>query len=324
MKKVGIIGGSGYTGGELIRLIIDHPLIELDFVYSTRKSDTLITDTHLDLLGRTNLFFTNKINKNVDVLFLCIGHGKSKVFLEKNKFSDSTYIIDLSNDFRLDKENSFNNLNFVYGLPEVHRDKILKTKYIANPGCFATVIQLSLLPLANNSLIKNQIHINATTGSTGAGASLSDTKHFSWRNNNLSWYKPFSHQHLEEIDQTLNSLCKNKMKLIFLPYRGNFTRGIFSTTYLNYEGTLESANELYNDYYKNAPFTHISKNEISLKNVINSNNCFIHLHKHDNILLITSVIDNLIKGASGQAIQNLNIMMGWDETSGLKLKSNIY
>ncbi|MBU79606.1 MAG: N-acetyl-gamma-glutamyl-phosphate reductase [Flavobacteriales bacterium] len=324
MKKVGIIGGSGYTGGELIRLIIDHPLIELDFVYSTRKSDTLITDTHLDLLGRTNLFFTNKINKNVDVLFLCIGHGKSKVFLEKNKFSDSTYIIDLSNDFRLDKENSFNNLNFVYGLPEVHRDKILKTKYVANPGCFATVIQLSLLPLANNSLIKNQIHINATTGSTGAGASLSDTKHFSWRNNNLSWYKPFSHQHLEEIDQTLNSLCKNKMKLIFLPYRGNFTRGIFSTTYLNYEGTLESANELYNDYYKNAPFTHISKNEISLKNVINSNNCFIHLHKHDNILLITSVIDNLIKGASGQAIQNLNIMMGWDETSGLKLKSNIY
>ena len=324
MKKVGVIGGSGYTGGELIRLIIDHPLIELDFVYSTRKSDTLITDTHLDLLGRTNLFFTNKINKNVDVLFLCIGHGKSKVFLEKNKFSDSTYIIDLSNDFRLDKENSFNNLNFVYGLPEVHRDKILKTKYVANPGCFATVIQLSLLPLANNSLIKNQIHINATTGSTGAGASLSDTKHFSWRNNNLSWYKPFSHQHLEEIDQTLNSLCKNKMKLIFLPYRGNFTRGIFSTTYLNYEGTLESANELYNDYYKNAPFTHISKNEISLKNVINSNNCFIHLHKHDNILLITSVIDNLIKGASGQAIQNLNIMMGWDETSGLKLKSNIY
>ena len=324
MKKVGIIGGSGYTGGELIRLIIDHPLIELDFVYSTRKSDTLITDTHLDLLGRTNLFFTNKINKNVDVLFLCIGHGKSKVFLEKNKFSDSTYIIDLSNDFRLDKENSFNNLNFVYGLPEVHRDKILKTKYVANPGCFATAIQLSLLPLANNSLIKNQIHINATTGSTGAGASLSDTKHFSWRNNNLSWYKPFSHQHLEEIDQTLNSLCKNKMKLIFLPYRGNFTRGIFSTTYLNYEGTLESANELYNHYYKNAPFTHISKNEISLKNVINSNNCFIHLHKHDNILLITSVIDNLIKGASGQAIQNLNIMMGWDETSGLKLKSNIY
>ena len=324
MKKVGIIGGSGYTGGELIRLIIDHPLIELDFVYSTRKSDTLITDTHLDLLGRTNLFFTNKINKNVDVLFLCLGHGKSKVFLEKNKFSDSTYIIDLSNDFRLDKENSFNNLNFVYGLPEVHRDKILKTKYVANPGCFATAIQLSLLPLANNSLIKNQIHINATTGSTGAGASLSDTKHFSWRNNNLSWYKPFSHQHLEEIDQTLNSLCKNKMKLIFLPYRGNFTRGIFSTTYLNYEGTLESANELYNDYYKNAPFTHISKNEISLKNVINSNNCFIHLHKHDNILLITSVIDNLIKGASGQAIQNLNIMMGWDETSGLKLKSNIY
>ena len=324
MKKVGIIGGSGYTGGELIRLIIDHPLIELDFVYSTTNSDTLITDTHIDLLGRTNLFFTNKINKNVDVLFLCIGHGKSKVFLEKNKFSDSTYIIDLSNDFRLDKENSFNNLNFVYGLPEVHKDKILRTKYVANPGCFATVIQLSLLPLANNSLIKNQIHINATTGSTGAGASLSDTKHFSWRNNNLSWYKPFNHQHLDEIDQTLNSLCKNKMKLIFLPYRGNFTRGIFSTTYLNYEGSLESANELYNDYYKTAPFTHISKNEISLKNVINSNNCFIHLHKHDNILLITSVIDNLIKGASGQAIQNLNIMMGWDETSGLKLKSNIY
>ena len=227
-------------------------------------------------------------------------------------------------DFRLDKESSFNNLNFVYGLPEVHKDKILKAKYIANPGCFATVIQLSLLPLANNSLIKNQIHVTATTGSTGAGSSLSDTKHFSWRNNNLSWYKPFNHQHVDEINQTLNNLCKNKMKLIFLPYRGNFTRGIFSTTYLNYEGSLESANELYNDYYKTAPFTHISKKEISLKNVINSNNCFIHLYKHDNILLITSVIDNLIKGASGQAIQNLNIMMDWDETSGLKLKSNIY
>ncbi len=324
MKKVGIIGGSGYTGGELIRLIIDHPKIELNFVYSTTKQGNLITDTHLDLLGRTNLLFTNKINTNVDILFLCLGHGKSKVFLESIKFSDSTHIIDLSNDFRLNKENLKSKLNFIYGLPEFQKDKISKAKYIANPGCFATAIQLSLLPLAKNNLIKNHIHTSATTGSTGAGASLSDTKHFSWRNNNLSWYKPFVHQHLREIKQTLSSLIKNKFEIIFLPHRGNFTRGIFSTSYLNYQGSLESANELYDDYYKNDPFTHISKNEISLKNVVNSNNCFIHLHKHNNILLITSVIDNLIKGASGQAIQNLNIMMGWNETLGLKLKSNIY
>ena len=324
MKKIGIIGGSGYTGGELIRLIIDHPEIELDFVYSSTKQNKLITDTHLDLLGRTNLSFTNKINSSVDILFLCLGHGKSKAFLDRHKFSDSTCIIDLSNDFRLNNENSFDNLNFVYGLPEFQKDKISKAKYIANPGCFATVIQLSLLPLAKNNLIERPIHTSATTGSTGAGAGLSDTKHFSWRNNNLSWYKPFIHQHLEEINQTLRSLIKNKLEIIFLPFRGNFTRGIFSTSYTYYKGSLETAVELYKDYYKNDPFTHISKKEISLKNVVNSNNCFIHLHKHDNILLITSAIDNLIKGAAGQAIQNLNIMMNWSEALGLRLKSNIY
>ena len=316
MKTVGIIGGSGYTGGELLRLVINHPKLILDFIYSTTRPGTLISETHQDLLGQLELKFTDQVNTEVDILFLCLGHGNSSIFLENYTFSDTTYIIDLSNDFRLRKDAKFNGREFIYGLPEINRNVIKKAKSIANPGCFATAIQLALLPLAKENKLNSTIHINATTGSTGAGASLSDTKHFSWRNNNLSWYKPFNHQHVDEINQTLNNLCKNKMKLIFLPYRGNFTRGIFSTTYLNYEGSLESANELYNDYYKTAPFTHISKKEISLKNIINSNNCFIHLYKHDNILLITSVIDNLIKGGAGQAIQNLNTKFNFPMKAG--------
>ena len=324
MKTAGIIGGSGYTGGELIRLIINHPRIDLDFVYSTTRQNTLLSDTHPDLLGNTNLCFTNKINEQVEIVFLCLGHGKSLKFLEKNIFSDSTIIIDLSNDFRLNKNNTFNGREFIYGLPEYKKENIKSANAIANPGCFATVIQLSLLPLAKNRLLNSKVHINATTGSTGAGSQLSSTKHFSWRSNNLSWYKPFTHQHLGEITETLSSLQYNETNLIFIPNRGNFTRGIFSTSYLEYKGTVKEAKKLYNDFYLDAPFTHISENEIDLKNVVNSNNCFIHLYKHENLLLITSVIDNLIKGASGQAIQNLNLMMGWNENLGLKLKSSIY
>lgn len=324
MKTVGIIGGSGYTGGELLRLVLQHPNLVLDFVYSTTRPNTPLSDTHQDLLGSTNLNFTDQINFNVDVVFLCLGHGNSSRFLKENEFSQHTIIIDLSNDFRLIADQNFGERTFVYGLPELQKSKIKNSKSIANPGCFATAIQLAFLPLAASKKIKDTLHINATTGSTGAGVGLSATSHFSWRNNNLSWYKPFTHQHLGEIHETLNATQGGKSEVIFLPQRGDFTRGIFATTYTSFDGSLEDAYELYTSYFKEHPFTHISTQEIALKQVINSNNCFIHLHLHKGILLITSIIDNLIKGASGQAIQNLNLIMGWEERLGLELKSNIY
>ena len=324
MKSVGIIGGSGYTGGELIRLVVHHPALTLDFVYSTTRPDTPIYDTHQDLLGTTKLDFTDKVNENVDILFLCLGHGNSSSFLEQYRFSDSTIIIDLSNDFRLQADAEFQGHSFVYGLPEFQREKIEKAKAIANPGCFATAIQLALLPLAEKKQLQSVVHVNAITGSTGAGVGLSPTSHFSWRNNNISWYKPFTHQHLGEIGETLHKLNDNNPEILFLPQRGDFTRGIFATAYTPYSGSLEDAKALYRDFYKDDPFTHVSEKEIALKLVLNTNNCFLHLHKHKEQLLITSVIDNLIKGASGQAIQNLNLMMGWEETLGLTLKPNIF
>ena len=324
MKTAGIIGGSGYTGGELLRLVLQHPNLVLDFVYSTTRPNTPLSDTHQDLLGTTTLNFTDQINFDVDVVFLCLGHGNSSRFLKENEFSQQTIIIDLSNDFRLNADQNFGERTFVYGLPELQKNKIKNSKSIANPGCFATAIQLAHLPLAESKKIKDTLHINATTGSTGAGVGLSTTSHFSWRNNNLSWYKPFTHQHLGEIRETLNATQGGDPKLIFLPQRGDFTRGIFSTTYTSFDGSIEEAYELYTNYYKEHPFTHISTQEIALKQVINSNNCFIHLHLHEGILLITSIIDNLIKGASGQAIQNLNLIMGWEERLGLELKSNIF
>ena len=226
MKTVGIVGGSGYTGGELIRLIINHPKLKIRFVYSTQFSGDYLFKIHRDLLGLTTLKFTNIPEKEIDVLFLCAGHGNSLKFLKKNKFLKTTKIIDLSNDFRIRKNNELNNLKFVYGLPELNKEKIKKANAIANPGCFATAIQLSLIPMAKHNLIKDTIHVNATTGSTGAGMKNSDTTHFSWRNNNISWYKAFNHQHLLEINQTLNGL-NQKSKLIFIPQRGNFTRGIY-------------------------------------------------------------------------------------------------
>lgn len=323
MKKVGIIGGSGYTGGELIRLVLAHPELDLDFVYSSTKSDIPLTNIHQDLLGNTNLKFTKIVNLNVDILYLCLGHGNSISFLKENSFSENTLIVDLGNDFRLKNDENFNSRKFVYGLPELQRESIEKSNSIANPGCFATAIQLALLPLAENNKLISDIHVNATTGSTGAGVGLASTSHFSWRNNNLSWYKPFNHQHLEEINQTLDSLgCISKIH--FLPQRGNFTRGIFATAYTKFNGSLKSAKDLYVDYYQKHPFTHVSDENLSLKSVINSNNCFLHLHKHDNLLLITSILDNLIKGASGQAIQNTNIIMGWEEKLGLKLKASTF
>tara|TARA_B100001287_G_scaffold62459_2_gene50535 strand:- start:872 stop:1843 length:972 start_codon:yes stop_codon:yes gene_type:complete len=323
MKKVGIIGGSGYTGGELIRLVLAHPELDLDFVYSSTKSDIPLTNIHQDLLGNTNLKFTKIVNLNVDILYLCLGHGNSISFLKENSFSENTLIVDLGNDFRLKNDENFNSRKFVYGLPELQRESIEKSNSIANPGCFATAIQLALLPLAENNKLISDIHVNATTGSTGAGVGLASTSHFSWRNNNLSWYKPFNHQHLEEINQTLDSLgCTSKIH--FLPQRGNFTRGIFATAYTKFNGSLKSVKDLYVDYYQKHPFTHVSDENLSLKSVINSNNCFLHLHKHDNLLLITSILDNLIKGASGQAIQNTNIIMGWEEKLGLELKASTF
>ena len=323
MKNVGIIGGSGYTGGELIRLVLQHPALKLSFVYSTTRSGKSLNSVHQDLLGTVSLDFTDSIESDIDILYLCLGHGNSKTFLKEHSFSDKTIIIDLGNDFRLEADQAFEGRNFVYGLPELQKEKIENSKSIANPGCFATAIQLALLPLANQNLINGPVHINATTGSTGAGVGLNATNHFSWRNNNLSWYKPFTHQHLGEIHQSLEQL-DSPSELYLIPQRGDFTRGIFTTLYTSFEGSLEEAKKYYHTFYAFHPFTQISDQEVSLKSVINTNYCFIHLHKYQNKLLITSVIDNLVKGASGQAIQNTNLIMGWEENLGLNLKASIF
>ncbi len=324
MIKAGIIGGSGYTGGELIRLLLNHGEVEIDFVYSTTKAGQKITTAHQDLLGQTNLEFSGAINAAVDVVFLCLGHGNSSMFLKQNSFSENTLVIDLSNDFRLRKDASFKGEAFVYGLPEINKKKIQSSSLIANPGCFATAIQLALLPLAKEGLLGNEIHVNAVTGSTGAGIKPSDTTHFSWRNNNASWYKPFTHQHLGEIHESLNAHGNPIGQLNFLPHRGNFARGILATAYTKFEGTLEDAKTVYGAYYQTALFTHLAEEPIHLKQVVNTNNCHIHLHKHENILLITSAIDNLLKGASGQAVQNMNLMLGLEEDLGLRLKASAF
>ena len=324
MKTAGIIGGSGYTGGELLRLVLNHPGLTLDFVYSTTRPGFPLSETHPDLLGSTSINFTDQVNLEVSVVFLCLGHGNSSKFLKQNKFSEQTLIIDLSNDFRLSAESEFMGRTFVYGLPERNKEAIEQATAIANPGCFATAIQLALLPLATAKKLTNSIHVNAITGSTGAGVGLSATAHFSWRNNNMSWYKPFTHQHLGEIGESINELQGSATTMHFLPQRGDFTRGIFATAYTAFDGSIEEAVALYSDYYANDPFTHVSKQEIALKQVINSNNCFLHLHLHEGTLLITSVIDNLIKGASGQAIQNMNLIYGWEEGLGLNLKASTF
>lgn len=325
MIKVGIVGGAGYTAGELIRLVINHSKIELDFVYSTSNAGNYIYNVHQDLLGSLDLKFTDTINKNVDVLFLCLGHGNSKKFLVEHQFSSTTKIIDLSNDFRLKNDAIFEKKEFVYGLPELHKDSIKKASNIANPGCFATAIQLALLPLVKHNLIKSSVHINATTGATGAGVSLSETTHFSWRDNNFSVYKAFTHQHLGEIHESLSALQNGfSNELFFIPNRGNFSRGILASVYLDFDKSIDEAFQLFEDFYKDAPFTHISKIPVHLKQVINTNNCFIHLEKYNNKLLITSVVDNLLKGASGQAIQNMNLLFGFSEAEGLQLKATSF
>lgn len=327
MKKleVGIIGGAGYTAGELIRLLLQHPETNINFVYSTSNAGNKLYKVHQDLIGSTEISFTSDINTDVAVLFLCLGHGNSTAFLEKNSFSEHTKIIDLSNDFRLRTNKHFQGKDFVYGLPELDKEIIKTAKYIANPGCFATALQLSILPLAANGLLQHDVHINAVTGATGAGTSLSATTHFTYRDNNFSHYKAFNHQHLEEINQTVQQLQANfTAEINFVPNRGNFSRGIFATTYTKYEGTIAEAITLYKAYYIDAAFTFVSDEEIHLKQVINTNKCIIHLVKHGNKLLITSTIDNLLKGASGQAIQNLNLMCGFEETLGLNLKASYF
>lgn len=321
MIKAGIIGGSGYTAGELLRLLAFHPEVTIDFVYSTTNAGKPVTLVHQDLLGDVNINFTGNVNPDVDVVFLCLGHGQSKAFLTANPFSANARIIDLGNDFRLEKDSTFDGKQFVYGLPELNRKAIKESEYIANPGCFATAIQLALLPLAQKGLLQDAVHINATTGSTGAGVMPSATSHHPWRTNNMSHYKAFEHQHLGEIGESLKQLQSGfDAELLFIPNRGDFTRGIFATLYTKIAADFKEVVALYNTYYKDEPFVNVTTDAISLKLAVQTNKCFISLEQKGGYLLITSVIDNLVKGASGQAIENMNLMFGFEETMGLRLK----
>jgi len=316
--KVGIVGGAGYTGGELIRILLHHPQAEIVFVHSNSNAGQPVYAVHTDLFGDTNIHFTDQLSDAIDVLFLCVGHGAARKFLEANAIAPSVKIIDLSQDFRLSAKAG----DFVYGLPELQREKIREAAHIANPGCFATAIQLGLLPLAAKGLLRSEVHIHATTGSTGAGQGLSATSHFSWRNNNLSVYKAFQHQHLHEIGESLLSLQANFDHAInFVPQRGDFTRGILAAIYTESALTEDEAFQLYTEYYAEHPFTHVSLANIDLKQVVNTNKALLHIEKHGNKLFIVSIIDNLLKGASGQAVQNMNLLFGLEETMGLRLKA---
>ncbi|NLJ20221.1 MAG: N-acetyl-gamma-glutamyl-phosphate reductase [Bacteroidales bacterium] len=317
--KVGIVGGAGYTAGELLRILIYHPEVEIVFVNSSSNAGNFVADVHSGLTGETDLKFTAELPlQQIDALFLCTAHGDSKKFIEEHDVLASVKIIDLSTDFREKRANH----DFVYGLPELNRKEIVSARHIANPGCFATAIQLGLLPLAKNGLLKDEIHVNAITGSTGAGVKLSATSHFSWRNNNVSIYKAFTHQHLHEINQSLHQLQPSFVQTVnFIPVRGNFSRGILAASYTKCDLTLEEANEMYREFYREAAFTFIVEKNPDLKQVVNTNKALVYLEKHEDKLLIVSVIDNLLKGASGQAVQNMNLMFGLDEKSGLQLKA---
>lgn len=321
--KVGIIGAAGYTGGEMIRILLNHPEVEIVYANSDSNGGKRVSDVHTDLIGVTDLRFSEGYSfDTVDALMICRGHGQTRAFIEGNDIPSNVKIIDLSNDYRLNGSDSGIKQNFVYGLPEMQKEKIASASNIANPGCFATCIQVGILPLAYAGLIKSDIHVSAMTGSTGAGQKLASTSHFSWRNNNISCYKMFSHQHLGEIKQSLKQLQDGLEPVVnFVPYRGNFTRGILASIYLDFDGDLESAQNLFDTYYKDHPFVVRSEKNIDLKQVVNSNRCLIYLEKHDNKLLIISATDNLIKGASGTAVQNLNLMFGLDEKAGLGIKS---
>lgn len=324
MIRAGIVGGAGYTAGELIRILVNHPNVELVSIASTSNAGQRVGKVHQDLLW-LDMTFDAQPGLSVDVLFLCMGHGKSAEFLKNNDVPSSTKIIDLSNDFRLKDDRQIDGRSFVYGLPEANKGVIEKAHEIANPGCFATAIQEALLPLASNGWLENEVHVHALTGSTGAGQSLSDTTHFTWRHDNISMYKPFTHQHLGEIGETIAQLQPGfKEDVSFIPLRGNFTRGIFATLYTKTTKSIEEIKLTYANYFKEHPFVHISDAPIHLKQVVNTNNVLLHLEKIGDKLLITSIIDNLVKGASGQAIQNMNLMFGLEETTGLKLKASIF
>ena len=320
--KVGIVGGAGYTGGELIRILINHPAAEIIFVHSKSNADHFLYEVHKDLQGDTNLKFTSSLNQTINVLFLCVGHGDAVKFLSENIIDDKIKIIDLSQDFRLGE--TLNKRKFVYGLPELNKSQIKKAKNIANPGCFATAIQLGLLPLAKAGLLK-EIYTTGITGSTGAGQGLNATSHFSWRANNIQAYKTLSHQHLAEIGQSFLKLDPSEnVDLNFIPWRGDFTRGIFISSQLKCDLSLEQITVLYKKFYITDPFIVLSEQPIFLKQVVNTNKCFIQLEKNGTKLVVHSVIDNLLKGASGQAVQNMNLMFGLEETTGLKLKANYF
>jgi len=333
--KVGIVGGAGYTGGELIRLLLNHPHAEISFVHSKSNSGNPLHKVHQDLIGETGIRFTSELSDDINVLFLCTGHGEARKFLESNNIAAGIKIIDLSNDFRLSanafyhgpaKNNGTDIITryFVYGLPELNKEQIIAAQNIANPGCFATAIQLGLLPLAKAGLL-DEIYTTGITGSTGAGQGLATTSHFSWRANNIQAYKTLTHQHLGEIAQSLLQLQpKNNIELSFVPWRGDFTRGIFISSTLHCDLSLEEAKKLYKDFYSGHHFTIISDDAIFLKQVVNTNKCVIQLEKAGTKLVVHSAIDNLLKGASGQAVQNMNLMFGLDETAGLHLKANYF
>ena len=320
MIKVGIIGGAGYTAGELIRLLINHPAVEIAFVHSTSNAGNLLSDVHGGLVGDTDLRFSESYDLSaVDVLFLCSAHGQSRKFWEENPLPATLKVVDLAQDFRDES------CGYVYGLPEVNRTRISQTVRLANPGCFATAIQLALLPLAANGLLKDEVHITAITGSTGAGVKPGATSHFSWRNDNISVYKAFEHQHLIEICRTLKSLQPSFDSAVnFVPMRGDFARGIFASVYTESDLSAEQAVELYKNYYADAAFTFVAERDIDLKQVVNTNKALVRVAKYGTKLHIVSVIDNLLKGASGQAVQNMNLMFGLDEKLGLNLKPSAF
>jgi N-acetyl-gamma-glutamyl-phosphate reductase len=322
--KVGLIGGAGYTGGELIRLLIHHPYAIISFVHSRSNASKPVSSIHQDLIGDTDLNFADSISDDVDVLFLCVGHGESKKFLEKNSIVEKIKLIDLSQDFRLNSKSTIANRQFIYGLPELNKQKIQAANNIANPGCFATAIQLGLLPLAKEGLLNQEIYTTGVTGSTGAGQSLSDTSHFSWRANNIQAYKTLSHQHVNEINQSLVQLGASNQELNFVPWRGDFARGIFISSTISCNWELPDLVDLFQEYYSPHPFTTLSRQEIFLKHAVNTNKCVLHLERVGTKLVIHSVIDNLLKGASGQAVQNMNLMFGIDEKTGLGLKSSVF
>ena len=320
--KIGILGGAGYTAGELIRLLLNHPSAEIAFVNSESNAGNLITDVHEGLYGDTDLRFTSDMPfGEADVLFFCFGHGKSEAFLKEHQIPAGVKIIDLAQDFRLKREGN----DYVYGLPEINRESIARAQHVANPGCFATCIQLGLLPAAKMGLLKDDVSVNAITGSTGAGQKPGATTHFSWRTGNMSIYKPFQHQHVPEICQSLAQVQGAfEASIDFIPYRGDFARGIFATEVVKTDAPIDDIVAAYKEFYSDAPFTHYVDKPIDLKQVVNTNKCLVHCEKFADKLLVTSCIDNLLKGAVGQAVENMNIMFGLDETEGLRLKPSAF